>query len=122
MLATYFHAVHRPNKRDMRLLDLYVRWAADIIERHRSEDAVSESEERLRLAQLKTGIGLWDWDLRTDKVTWTPELAAMFGLRRSQDVDPASHRGPSSEIGAAFVRKHPGGDTREVRQRGTWRP
>src|SRR5262249_14875091 len=65
---------------DLRLLDLYVRQAADIIERHKAEDALHESEERLRLAQLRTGVGIWDWNLRTGRLTWTPELEAIFGL------------------------------------------
>jgi len=81
MLATHFRSVHKPSEQDLRLLDLYVRQAADIIERYKAEDALRESEERLRLAQLKTGIGLWDWDLRTGKVTWTPELEASYGLK-----------------------------------------
>ena len=79
-LATQFRSVHRPAEQDLRLLDFYVRQAADIIERHKAEDALRKSEERLRLAQLKTGIGIWDWDLRTGTVTWTPELEAIFGL------------------------------------------
>ena len=69
-----------PTAHDIRLLDFYVRQAADIIERHKAEDALRKSEERLRLAQLKTGIGIWDWDLRTGTVTWTPELEEIFGL------------------------------------------
>jgi PAS domain S-box-containing protein len=48
--------------------------------RSQADDALRKSEERLRLAQLKTGIGLWDWDLRAGKVTWTPALEAIFGL------------------------------------------
>jgi PAS domain S-box-containing protein len=79
-LATHFRSVHMPADQDLRLLDLYVRQAADIIERHRAEDALRESEERLRLAQLKTGIGVWDWDPRTEVVKCTPELEAIFGL------------------------------------------
>jgi PAS domain S-box-containing protein len=79
-LATHFRAVHKPSEQDFRLLDLYVRQAADIIERHRADDALRESEERLRLAQLRTGVGIWDWNLLTGKVTWTPELEALFGL------------------------------------------
>jgi hypothetical protein len=35
---------------DLSLLDLYVRQAAEIIERHNAEEALRESEERLRLA------------------------------------------------------------------------
>jgi PAS domain S-box-containing protein len=80
-LATHFQSVHKPAEQDLHLLDLYVRQAADIIERHRADDALRESEERLRLAQLRTGVGIWDWDLRTGKVTWTPELEALFGLQ-----------------------------------------
>jgi PAS domain S-box-containing protein len=79
-LATHFRSVHKPASQDLRLLDLYVQQAADIIERHRAEDALRESEERLRLAQLRTGIGVWDRNLRTGKLTWTPELEALFGL------------------------------------------
>jgi GAF domain-containing protein len=58
-LATHFRSMHKPTEQNFRLLDLYVRQAADIIERHKAEDALRESEERLRLAQLKTGIGVW---------------------------------------------------------------
>jgi PAS domain S-box-containing protein len=79
MLATHFRSVHKPAEQDLRLLDLYVRQAADIIERHRADDALRESEERLRLAQLKTGVGVWDWNLHTGAITCTPELEAIFG-------------------------------------------
>src|SRR5215469_13302394 len=79
-LATHFRSVHKPEMQDLSLLDLYVRQAAEIIERHNAEEALRESEERLRLAQLRTGIGIWDRNLRTGEVTWTSELEAMFGL------------------------------------------
>ena len=51
-------------------------------ERRKSEESLRESEERLRLAQLKTGVGIWDWDVRTGKVTWTPQLEANFGVHQ----------------------------------------
>jgi PAS domain S-box-containing protein len=79
-LATHFRSVHKPAEHDLHLLDLYVRQAAEIIERHDAEDALRESEERLRLAQLRTGVGIWDWNLRTGRITCTPELEAIFGL------------------------------------------
>jgi PAS domain S-box-containing protein len=49
-------------------------------ERKESEEGLRQSEERLRLAQLKTGVGIWDWDVRTGKVTWTSQLEAIFGV------------------------------------------
>jgi PAS domain S-box-containing protein len=79
-LATHFRSVHEPVEQDLRLLDLYVRQAADIIERHQAENTLRESEERLRLVQLRTGVGIWDWNLQTGKLTWTPQLEAVFGL------------------------------------------
>jgi PAS domain S-box-containing protein len=80
MLSTYFRSAHQPNVEDLSLLDLYVRLAADIIERHQADNALRESEERLRLAQLKTGVGIWDWNLSSGQLAWTSQLTAIFGL------------------------------------------
>jgi len=49
-------------------------------QRKQAEDALRESEERLRLAQLRTGVGIWDLNLRTGNLVWTPQLEALFGL------------------------------------------
>jgi PAS domain S-box-containing protein len=51
-------------------------------ERRNSEEGLRQSEERLRLAQLKTGVGIWDWDVRTGKVTWTSQLETIFGVHQ----------------------------------------
>jgi PAS domain S-box-containing protein len=79
-LATHFRSAHKPTQQDLHLLDLYVHQAAEIIERYKAEDALRESEERLRLTQLRTGIGIWDLNLRTGKLTWTREQEAIFGV------------------------------------------
>jgi PAS domain S-box-containing protein len=79
-LATHFRSAHKPADQDLRLLDLYVRQAADIVGRHNADDALRESEERLRLTQMRTGIGIWDWNLRTGRLACTPQLEAIFGL------------------------------------------
>lgn len=66
----------------------------DVTERHRAEQVLRESEqrlrfseqtsreseERLRLAQRVANIGTFEWNVKTDVVTWTPELEAMYGL------------------------------------------
>ena len=52
----------------------------DVTERFRSERALEESEQRLRLATDAARIGIWDWDIDRDVVSWTPEVYALHGL------------------------------------------
>ncbi len=42
---------------------------------------LKETEDALRLAQEAGGVGLFDWNLITGKVTWTPELEHLFGMK-----------------------------------------
>ena len=61
---------------------LVIAMVEDITDKKTAEDAVRESEERLRLAQQAARIGTFEWNIRTGVNTWTPELEAMYGLPR----------------------------------------
>jgi PAS domain S-box-containing protein len=52
----------------------------DVTNRVRAEEALNESETKLKQAQRLAHVGSWDWDLRTNKVTWSDELYRIFGL------------------------------------------
>jgi signal transduction histidine kinase/DNA-binding response OmpR family regulator len=41
---------------------------------------LSNTSERLRAAQQIGGIGIFDWDLKTKAIHWSPELYALMGL------------------------------------------
>jgi PAS domain S-box-containing protein len=43
--------------------------------------ALAESEERLRLGADAAHMGAWTRDLKTGVVTWSPELARVFGIQ-----------------------------------------
>jgi PAS domain S-box-containing protein len=53
--------------------------ARDITEEQDSEMALKQSEERLNLALQSTQIGLWDWNLVTNKVYFSPVWMTMLG-------------------------------------------
>jgi PAS domain S-box-containing protein len=46
MISTHWSEPHAPTKRDLRLLDILARQAADLIERRHAEDALRESDRR----------------------------------------------------------------------------
>lgn len=52
MISAHFSDPHRPMEHELRRLDLYVRQAADFIERSRIETALRESEGRFRALTL----------------------------------------------------------------------
>jgi PAS domain S-box-containing protein len=57
---------------------------AGIGERKEAEEALRESEQRLRLAQQVAHIGTFEWNIQTGVNRWTPELEAMYGLAPGQ--------------------------------------
>jgi PAS domain S-box-containing protein len=46
----------------------------------KSVDAMREREDRLRLALDAGRMGSWEWDVRTNRLAWSPELEAIHGL------------------------------------------
>ena len=70
----------------------------DITEQRRTEQALAESEARLRLATQAGGIGVFDWNLRTGKIRWDERMYELWALPMDSEV----------RIETFFASLHPG--------------
>ncbi len=80
MMATHFAESHRPQERELRLMDLLARQAVEFLERMRAEETLRQNEERLRLAADAAQFGTYDADFINGVRYWSPELRAIVGL------------------------------------------
>jgi two-component system cell cycle sensor histidine kinase/response regulator CckA len=70
------YVVRGPEGRPRRMIGAML----DITARKESEQALRDSEERLRMALDGGQIGTWDWDLRNDAVRWGGHAARVFNV------------------------------------------
>src|SRR5258708_5795680 len=110
----------------------------DITERKDSEALLHESEARLRLAVEASNIGLWDWNVLTGAVYFSPEWKGQLGYAEdeiadsfsewesrvhSDDLGPASAvltaslEDPNREYDVEFRMKHKDGSYRWIQTR-----
>jgi PAS domain S-box-containing protein len=54
--------------------------ARDITERKRVEAALRESQTQLALALESSKTAMFDWDLRTQRGSWNPQMATIYGF------------------------------------------
>jgi PAS domain S-box-containing protein len=60
----------------------------DITERKQAEATLQESQQRLRMVLQDANIGLWNWDLKTDRVDYSKEWKSQLGYKEHEIGDP----------------------------------
>ena len=84
IISTHFRQPHRPSESELRLVDLYARQAADMIEHKRAEDACRASEERFRRYFELGLIGMATTSPTKGILEANDELCRILGYERSE--------------------------------------
>jgi len=77
--------------------------SVDLAERIRIETALRESQERLNLALSSASMGIWDWELETNRFLWSGRAHEIWGIDNPDQI---------STLSGIMVLIHP--DDREV--------
>ena len=80
-------------------------FARDITDRKLAEAALQESESRLRRAVQAGRVGLWDWNLATDRVYFSSEWKRQIGYRDDEigdDINEWRRRVHPDDVAGVF--------------------
>jgi PAS domain S-box-containing protein len=80
-LALYYRVPRKPTSREVDLIQFAASLAAFVIQRHRDDERLRDSEARLRAAVIGADIGLWDCD-PADGGVWFDDWCERM------DIDP----------------------------------
>ncbi|NOS89398.1 MAG: EAL domain-containing protein [Methylococcaceae bacterium] len=82
--AIYHKQPATPTDEEIALIENYANLAQLSIEHKRADNALLESEERLRFVLEGSDLGFWDWKIDTDEVERNPASAAMLGYSHEE--------------------------------------
>ena len=80
VMECFSHEIEEPDKDFLEMAGNIGTQLGQFMERKRAEDALRESESRLRVAMAAGQMGAWEWDLSTNRVSWSSSLEAIHGL------------------------------------------
>lgn len=99
----------------------------DVSEKRAAEAEAAEARRKLELAVDATGLGLWDYDIRADRLTWADRTKALYGLPLDQDVTFESYRAAihpddqgRTQVAYETARDMPGGGDFSFEHRTVW--
>ncbi len=59
--------------------------ARDVTDSKQSQEKLQASEERIRLATKASGVGVWEWNVITNKIRWDAQMFRIYGVAPTAD-------------------------------------
>ena len=87
VIMCYVPEGHVRSAEEERFLAAVADVLAGTVSRKQAEDSLRESEERFSLAVRGTDAGIWDWDLRTNRVYFSARWKSMLGYEEHEIAD-----------------------------------
>jgi len=57
---------------------------SDITKLKKTEELIKINETRLSLAIKAGGVGIWDWDIVSNTLTWDEQMFALYGIKKDE--------------------------------------
>ena len=80
IITTQWGVPYTPTEQDLWRIDLLARQAADLIEHSQNEEALEESEERLRISKEAAMLGLYDYDFPSGLIDWDKRTRELWAV------------------------------------------
>lgn len=62
----------------------YLAIVRDLTERKQAEGKIHELNERISTATRASQVGIWDWDIKNNVLTWDDQMYKLYGLKREE--------------------------------------
>lgn len=105
------------SKSDFQLIELVAHWIGYEIGREKTLNKLKESDERYDLAVRGASVGLWDWNVATNALYWSPKFKEIVGvsdnafmpelLEFESRLHPDDHKRIMSALQAHLEKKSP---------------
>jgi len=66
------------------VIELYAGQLGAVLGRLRAEEKLLKNEKRLSMAQVNARAGYWEYDLKKERLYWSKECEALFGLEEGE--------------------------------------
>lgn len=90
-LAMYYGSVNEPTEEELRVVERTASILRVIIEHSYNKELLEESSFLMKQSQELANFGNLQWDIVTDKLTWSNELYVIFGIDPNTKITQERH-------------------------------